>query len=87
MANPTKFDCLLADRNNEPLLSDQQTLIADYTFTYTTDDPGLTAGDALTVADGDTPTVAELLQGVHDLAAKVNGILDILEAHGLMADA
>ena len=87
MANPKKGDALFADASGDPLLADAQTLIADLSITYTTDDPGLTAGSALTVADGDTPTVAELLQGVHDIHAKVNGILDILEAHGLMKDA
>jgi len=87
MANPNKGDALFADASGDPLLADAQTLIADLSITYTTDDPGLTAGSALTVADGDTPTVAELLQGVHDIHAKINGILDILEAHGLMKDA
>jgi len=87
MANPKKWDSQFADSSGNPLLGEAQSLIADLSITYTTDDPGLTAGAALTVADGDTPTVAELLQGVHNLNAKVNAILDVLEAHGLMKDA
>ena len=87
MANPKPQDSQLADSAQNPLIGSAQAKLADLSITYTTDDPGLTAGDALTVADGDTPTVAELLQGVHDIHAKVNGILDILEAHGLMKDA
>jgi len=87
MANPKPQDSQLADSAQNPMIGSAQTLIADLSITYTTDDPGLTAGAALTVADGDTPTVAELLQGVHNINAKVNAILDILEAHGLMKDA
>ena len=86
MANPQPGLSQLADSANNPLIGEAQTLLADLSITYTTDDPGLTTGDALTVADGDTPTVAELLQGVHDLQAKVNAVIDILEAHGLMKD-
>lgn len=87
MANPKPGLAQLADSANNPLIGEAQAKLTDLSITYTTDDPGLTAGNALTVADGDTPTVAELLQGVHNLNAKVNAVIDILEAHGLMKDA
>lgn len=87
MANPKPGLSQLADSSNNPLIGEAQAKLTDLSITYTTDDPGLTAGNALTVADGDTPTVAELLQGVHNLNAKVNAVIDILEAHGLMKDA
>lgn len=75
----------LSDATGDGMIVDQQSAIADYTFTYTTDDPGITAGDSVTIADGDTPTVAELLEMGEDLAAKVNAILAALRAHGLIA--
>lgn len=62
---------------------------------------GPTAADTQTVADGAAPTVAEtgqFMANVEDFQAevvadlatirtKINAILDVLEAHGLMADA
>ena len=87
MANPAKGVSQLADASDNPMIGSQQALIADYTFTYTTDDPGLTAGDSITIADGDSVTVAELHETTFDLAAKINAILNVMEEHGLMADA
>ena len=88
MANPNKQDSQLADASNNPMIGAQQTLIADHAIAYTTDDPGLTAANTTTFADGDgTLVTAEVLQAVTDLSAKINAILDVLEAHGLMADA
>lgn len=67
MANPKKTESLLADRNERPLLSTAQTLIAD----------------ATAITGGESPTEAE-----HNaLVTKINAILDLLEAHGLMKDA
>lgn len=88
MANPKKEDSQLADSANNPMIGSAQTLIADWTITYTTDDPGLTAADATVIADGDgTLVTAEVLQGFTDIQGKINAILDVLEAHGLMKDA
>jgi hypothetical protein len=67
--------------------------------TFTANAP--TAADTQTIADGDVPTVAELGQWVAnsedfmaevvaDLDAhktKINAILDVLEAHGLMIES
>ena len=74
----------LADKNQFPLIGLAQTLVADPSITYTTDDPGLTAASVLTVADGDTISAAETLQALTDVHAKIAAILDILEEHGLM---
>ena len=88
MANPKPQDAQLADTSQNPMIGEAQTLIADLAITYTTDDPGLTAANTLTIADGDaTVAVAEFLQAVTDIHAKINAILDVLEAHGLMKDA
>ena len=88
MANPKKGVSQLADSSNRPMIADAQTLIADQALAYTTDDPGLTAASTTTIADGDgTLVTAEVLQGFTDLSAKINAILDVLEAHGLMKDA
>ena len=88
MANPQKGDALFADATGDPLLADAQTLLADLSIVYTTDDPGQSAADALTIADGDaTVAVAEFTQFVLNSTTKINAILDVLEAHGLMKDA
>ena len=87
MANPKKGDALFADASGDPLLADAQTLIADHAIAYTTDDPGLTAASTTTFADGDLAPAAEVHQLAVDLSAKINAILDVLEAHGLMKDA
>jgi len=88
MANPPKGEALLSDASGDPLLADAQTLIADLTMTFTTDDPGQSAADTVVIADGDaTVAVAEFTQAILNLNTKINAILDVLEAHGLMKDA
>lgn len=89
MANPKKYKSLLADENDNPMITSQQTKVADFTVAYTTDDPGITPDGTLTIADGDAATVtrAEYNELAEETAAKINAILDVLEAHGLMADA
>jgi hypothetical protein len=89
MANPKKWDSQLADINGKALVGSQQTLVGDLTIAYTTDDPGITPNGTLTIADGDATTVtrAEYNELAEEVAAKINAILDVLEAHGLMADA
>ena len=89
MANPKKGDALFSDASGDPLLADAQTFVADFTVAYTTDDPGITPDGTLTIADGDAATVtrAEYNELAEEVAAKINAILDVLEAHGLMKDA
>jgi hypothetical protein len=87
MANPNKSDSLLASKNNKPLISEQETYLADVAVTYTTNDPSITANQAITVADGSTPTVAELLEFCEELKAQCAKHAAVLKAHGLMADS
>lgn len=87
MAAPNKADSQLADKNQFPLIGEAQTLLADLSIVFTTDDPGLTAASAVTIADGDLFPAGEGLQALVDVHAKINAILDILEEHGLMKAA
>ena len=78
MANPTKGNCQLADSNNKPLIGSQQTLVADAVVAHSLTDADASLG---------ATTQAEL-EGVLDaLGVKINAALDVLEEHGLMADA
>lgn len=79
-----KSDSQLADKNQNPLVGDAQTLLADLVITYATDDPGITPDSAIAIADGDLFPAAEGLIALEEVVAKVNAILDILEAHGFM---
>ena len=87
MANPSKQDSQLADKTGKPMVGNQQSLVGDIAVTYSSNDPSITPDGAITVADGGTPTVAELLEFCEELKAKVHALADVLEAHGLMADA
>lgn len=69
MANPAAQDALFADRNNRPLIGAAQALIADASTAH-----------ALNSTFSDTEAEAAL----NALGTKINSILDILEAHGLM---
>lgn len=82
MSNPINEKGLVADRNGHPMLTDQQTLVADCTDAL--DGASLTGSTLTTSA---TPTVDELEACVGVLGGKVNAILAILKTHGLMADA
>lgn len=79
MANPTKENCLLADKNNSPLISTRQDAVP--VVVDALDGAALTGSTLTTSA---TPTVDELEACVGVLGGKVNAILAILEAHGLM---
>ena len=73
MANPKKGESLLSDGNNKPMIAElQQALVADASVAH-----------ALNATFSDTEAEAAL----NALGTKINAILDILEAHGLMADA
>jgi hypothetical protein len=87
MANPSKQESQMADKNDKPMITEQQSLVADLAITFTSNDPSITPDGSVTVADGSTPTVSELLEYCEELNAKVKALADIVEAHGLMADA
>ena len=80
MANPSNEKGLIADKASNPILSDRQALVADAAVTAT-----LTGVD--TGTDMTTAQAATIVTDLTDHTTKINAILDILEAHGLMADA
>ena len=86
MANPSKESAAFADEDGRPLLGIRQSFVADLVVTYTAGSAPA-AGGSLTIANSATPTVTELLDFCEELNAKVKALCDILEAHGLMADA
>lgn len=55
--------------------------------TYTTGDPSITPNGAVTIADGATPTVDELLEYCEELNAKLTAIQAALEGAGITAAA
>jgi len=84
--------------NDKVVVSTQQANVADATaalaITWSSNDPGGTPNGAITIANGSTISnaeIAELMEeveaGFSNLTTKVNAILAILEAHGLMADS
>lgn len=72
MANPRKSDSQLADRTGRPMIGAAQALIAD---------------QATTAATQTSPWGFASQAQADALATKINAILDVLEAHGLMKDA
>ena len=87
MANPSKSVSQLADPTDKPLIGSQQSKLADLVITYTTDDPSVTPNSAIAIADGDLFPAAEGLIALEEIVAKINAIIDVLEEHGLSADA
>lgn len=81
MANPTKQDSQMSDADGNPLIGPAQTLVADVVDAL---DGATLTGDTLTTSA--TPTVDELEANDGVLGGKINAILAILEAHGLMKD-
>lgn len=76
MANPNKHDSQLADGDGLPLIGSQQSLIADAKVDYADD------GSADDLDDD-----AKRIAAANATNTIVNSILDVLEAHGLMADS
>jgi hypothetical protein len=74
-----KTESQMADGDGNPLIGAAQTLIADCVDAL---DGATLTGSTLTTSA--TPTVDELEACVGVLGGKINAILDILEAHGLM---
>lgn len=71
MANVTRGDSQLADSNSNPLIGEAQTLVADAVVAH-----------ALNATFSDT----EVESALDALGVKINALLDIVEAHGLMKD-
>lgn len=86
--------------SQQALVADAAAITAtNVVVTWSANEP--TAADTQTIADGTVPTVAELGQwaknsedfmvevvaDLTELRTQLNAALDVLEAHGLMADA
>lgn len=71
MANVKRGDSQLADSNSNPLIGEAQTLVADAVVAH-----------ALNATFSDTEVEAAL----DALGVKINALLDVVEAHGLMKD-
>ena len=80
MASLNKENSQLADATGNAMIGAQQTAVADVVDAL---DGATLTGDTVTTSA--TPTVTELEACVGVLGGKINAILDILEAHGLMA--
>lgn len=76
LSNPSKSISLLADKSGNAFLGTQQNTIVELTDSTTG-----TAGDTL---DDSTASVKDDLASI---AAKINAILQVLAAHGLIADS
>ena len=63
----------------------QAALIDDIAITYSSNDPSITPDGAVTVSNGSTPTVAELLELAEEIIANQNAIIDALQAFGIVA--
>ena len=75
----------VSDRGDGATLNQEaqrETLIPDYDITWTANEP--TAGSSATIADGIVPTSIEIGQSIADLTAKMNLILALVKAQGLM---
>ena len=66
--------------NDKVVVSSQQALVADSAVTATL--TGVDTGTDMTAAQA-----ATIVTDLTDHVAKINAILDVLESHGLMADA
>ena len=80
MANPINEKGLMADGNGNPLISARQALVSD--MSVTTDLTGVDTGTDMTAAQA-----GQIETDLASAATAINAILDVLEAHGLMADA
>lgn len=72
MANPINEKGLVADKNGKPLLATRQSLVADM---------------ATTAATQTSPWGFASQAQADSIATRINAILDVLEAHGLMSDS
>lgn len=80
MANPKATESQLADRLDNPMIGSQQANIADAAVTATL--TGVDTGTDMTAAQA-----ATIVDDLTNHTTKINAILDVLEAHGLMADS
>ncbi len=63
----------------------QQSAVDAIAITYSAADPEITTNGAITIANGGTPTVAELLEFCEELNAKITALTAVLAAYGMVA--
>jgi len=64
---------------------DAQATVAKVAITYTANDPTITTDEAITIADGSAPTVAELLEFCEELNDQMALVVAALDAAGITA--
>jgi len=79
MASLNKQDSQFADSSDKPMIGARQSAVADVVDAL---DGATLTGDTVTTSA--TPTVTELEACVGVLGGKVNAIITVLEAHGLI---
>lgn len=80
MTQPTAAVAKLVDKSNNPQIGDQQTAIVTLT-----DNTGGTGTDTLADVEA-SYTEATLANNFASLRDKIDEIIEVLEAHGLIAD-
>lgn len=96
MANPSKQESMLADKNDKPMITTQQATVADAGAVTTVGSNTGTAAAGLSLI-GDTSSANQAAALMNDLVAlqedisalrtQVVAMNAVLEAHGLSADA
>lgn len=82
LSNPKASISQLADSSDNPIIGEQQATVAEVVDAL---DGATLTGSTLTTSA--TPTVDELEANDGVLGGKINAILQVLAAHGLIADA
>lgn len=93
-----EVDCAQLSVDGTPVLASQGSNIADLstslTITWTANDPGGTPNGAITIANGNSISNAEIGEfleeveaGFSEITTKVNAIITALEDAGILADS
>jgi hypothetical protein len=81
LSNPGKLDSKLADSQDNPQIAESQAVVAELT-----DSSGGTADGTVAAVSG-SGADTDINNNFAEVTTKVNAILQILAAHGLMDDA
>ena len=81
------FKCEELYVNGIQIAGTQASNITGVAITYTTNDPSITPNGAITIADGSSPTVAELLEFCVELKDQIDDLVAALEGAGVAASS
>lgn len=70
--------------NGTQVVGAQQSAIAAFAITYSSNDPSITPDSALTISNGSSISAAETVEAIEELNGKINAILSALRTHGLI---